>query len=134
MKFKDRAISYKSHSPHLELTGCEIGDKYRGTNCRQKYPRHIRATLPRIALKNGEVGCCTGASEDVEAMLQKHAKTAISNEAALTQSSRQQVLEKLHNIHLNNMRRNLEYRLQVAREKGDVHLIRLLEAEFEQIA
>ena len=134
MKFNDRGISYKSDSPNLELTQCEIGDKYRGTNCRQKYPRHIRATLPRIALKNGEVDCCTGAPEEVEAMLQKEAKTATSNEAALTESSRQQVLEKLHNVHLNNIRRNLEHRLQVAREKGDLDLIRLLEAEEEQIA
>ena len=57
-----------------------------------------------------------------------------NNQAALTKSSRQQVLEELHDIHLSNIRHNLEHRLQVAREKGDLHLIRLLEAEFEQIA
>lgn len=140
MKFNDRGISCKSHPSEWELEG-EIGNKYSGTSCKQKYPRHIPANFPRIDQKYREVGYYTGAPEDVEAMRQRHAKTDISsapkiknNEAALTKNSRQQGLEKLHNIHLNNIRRNLEHRLQVARSKGDKDLIRLLEAEFEQIA
>jgi hypothetical protein len=135
MKFNDRSISYESHPPDLELTQCEIGNKYRGTSWRQKYPRHIRATEPKIDLKYREVGYCTGSPEDIEGSLLKATSTAPkNNKAALTKSSRQQVLEELHDIHLSNIRHNLEHRLQVAREKGDQSLIRLLEAEFEQIA
>ena len=135
MKFNDRGISYESHPPDLELTQCEVGNKFRDTSGRQKYPRHIRATEPKD-LKYGEVGYCTGSPEDVEGMLKATSIAAKNenNQAALTKSSRQQVLEELHDIHLSNIRRNLEHRLQVAREKGDLHLIRLLEAEFEQIA
>ncbi len=38
------------------------------------------------------------------------------------------------NIHRNNLYRNLQHRLQVAREKGDQNLISLLERELQQIA
>lgn len=134
MKFNDRAISYESYLPDLELTQCEVGGKYSGTSWRQKYPRHIRATEPKIDLKYREVGYSTGAAEDVEEMLKATSIAPENNQATLTKSSRQQVLEELHDIHLINIRRNLEHRLQVAREKGDAHLIRVLEAEFEQIA
>lgn len=135
MKFSDRNISYESHPPDLESTQCETGNKFRGTSWRQKYPRHIRATEPRD-LKYREVSYCTGSPEDVEEMLKATsiAPENKNNQAALTKSNRQQVLEELHDIHLSNIRRNLEHRLQVAREKGDQNLICLLEAEFEQIA
>lgn len=132
MKFSDRSISYESHPPDLELTQCEVGNKFRGTSGRQKYPRHIQATEPKD-LKYREVGDCTGSTEDVEGST-SIAPENKNNQAALTKSSRQQVLEELHDIHLSNIRRNLEHRLQVAREKGDQSLIRILEAEFEQIA
>lgn len=130
MKFSDRNISNQSHPPDLELT---LG----GTSWRQDYPRHIRATEPKTDLKYREIDYCTGSPEHVEGNLLKATSTAPenqNNQAALTKSSRQQLWEELHDIHLSNIRRNLEHRLQVAREKGDLDLIGLLEAEFEQIA
>lgn len=134
MKFSDRNISYESHPPDLELTQFEVGNKFRGTSSRQKYPRHIRAIEPKD-LKYREADYCTGAPEDVEGSLLKATSTAPeNNQAALTKSSRQLVLEELHDTHLSNIRRNLEHRLQVAREKGDQNLIRILQAEFEQMA
>lgn len=132
MQLDDRAINYQSHPPHLELNQAEIGDIYCGT-WRQKYPRHIRATQPRIDLKNRQDASCTGEPIDIE-VPPTHA-TAVSedNQPALNQSSRQQDLAQLRTVHLNNIRRNLEHRLRVATEKGDSDLIRLLSAELEQI-
>jgi hypothetical protein len=39
----------------------------------------------------------------------------------------------IEEIHRENIRRNLERRLQAARERGDQDLIRLLEAESKQL-
>lgn len=121
MQLDDRAINYQSHPPHLELNQGEIGDIACGTR-RQKYPRHIRANQS-IDLKYGQDADCTGA---IEIAPPTHATAAPEN-------NRQQALAELRSIHLSNIRRNLEHRLQVAREKGNENLIRLLSAELEQI-
>lgn len=115
MKSSDRGISYESNPPALELTEGEIGGKYRGANCKPHYPRHIPITQPVVGLAT---------------------PTAVptSAEAMSTVSSRQQILDELTNTHLANIRHTLEHRLQVARAKGDQNLIRLLEAEAEQIS
>lgn len=48
--------------------------------------------------------------------------------------NRQKVLTKYAEAHQTNIRKSLEHRLQVAREKGDEALIRLLEAENQRFA
>ena len=129
MQLDDRTINYQSH-PHIELNQAEIGDIHCGTW--KKYPRHIRATQA-IDLKYRQNGDCTG--EPIEKEVPPTQATAVpeNDQPALNQSTRQQVLAELRSTHLNNIRRNLEHRLQVAREKGDENLIRLLSAELEQI-
>lgn len=135
MQLDDRGINYQSHPPHLQLTE-GVGEEYCGT-WRQKYPRHICATQPRIDFKSSEVAC--GIDEPIDVAIPQIHSEATSgvvpknNQAALNKSSRQQVLEELQSTHLNNIRRNLEHRLRVATEKGDPDLIRLLSAELEQI-
>ena len=127
MQVDDRANNYQSH-PHLELNQAEIGDIHCGTW--KKYPRHIRATQA-IDLKYRQDANCTGA---IDIAQPTHATAEPENDQpALNQSSRQQVLAELRSVHLSNIRRNLEHRLQVARQKGDLNLIRLLSAELEQI-
>lgn len=44
-----------------------------------------------------------------------------------------QALDELMHSHLNNIWRSLEHRLQVAKAKGDLKLVRLLEAESKQM-
>ena len=128
MQVDDRANNYQSH-PHLELNQAEIGDIHCGTW--KKYPRHIRATQ-QYDLKYRQDGDCTGA---IEKEIPPTHVTAVpeNDQPALNKSTRQQVLAELRSTHLNNIRRNLEHRLKVAREKGDLNLIRLLSAELEQI-
>ena len=136
-----RDNNYESNQFNVELVEGEIGVEHQGTNWKQKYPRHIRVPQPKIDLNYRGVESTSDDSIDREAnQLQREYITANSvavpgkNEVVPTKTSRQQVLEELNQTHLNNLRRNLEHRLQVAREKGDEDLIRLLEAEFEQIA
>jgi hypothetical protein len=140
MKLNNRAFNYEPNLSNIELTESEIVDKCQGTNGKQKYPRHIPVPQPKIELKSPGVECSTGDLIDIEANQLRQNYIADNsdavprkNEVVLTKTKRQQALEELNNVHLNNLRRNLEHRLQVAREKGDENLIRLLEAEFEQI-
>ncbi len=141
MKLTNRGIISESNPPALELTKGEIAGKYRGTNWRNHYPRHVPVTQPMVDLKARSVAYCTSEPIDAEASLlcgcYENAATpkavSTTTEAVSTVSSRQQVLDELNNTHLTNIRHNLEHRLQVARAKGDQNLIRLLEAEAEQI-
>ena len=139
MKFNNRAFNYEPNLSNIELTESEIVDN-QGTDWKQKYPRHIPVPQVKIDLKSPAVECSTGDLIDIEAnqLRQNYIaddSVAVSrkNEVVLTKTKRQQLLEELNNVHLNNLRRNLEHRLEVAREKGDENLIRLLEAEFEQL-
>jgi hypothetical protein len=43
-------------------------------------------------------------------------------------------MDETNKIHLDNMRRNLERRLQVAKSIGDSHLVNLLQEESKQLA
>lgn len=49
-------------------------------------------------------------------------------------NNRHKVLTKYAEAHQTNIRKSLEHRLRVAREKGDDALIRLLEAENQRFA
>ena len=136
-----RDNNYESNQFNVELVEGEIGVEHQGTNWKQKYPRHIRVPQPKIDLNYRGVESTSDDPIDQEANLLHREYIAANsvavpgkNEVVPTKTSRQQVLEELNQTHLNNLRRNLERRLQVAREKGDENLIRLLEAEFEQIA
>ena len=139
MKFNNRAFNYEPNLSNIELTESEIVDN-QGTDWKQKYPRHIPVPQVKIDLKSPAVECSTGDLIDIEAnqlrqnyIADDSVAVPRKNEVVLTKTKRQQLLEELNNVHLNNLRRNLERRLQVAREKGDENLIRLLEAEFEQL-
>ena len=139
MKFNNRAFNYEPNLSNIELTESEIVDN-QGTDWKQKYPRHIPVPQVKIDLKSPAVECSTGDLIDIEAnqlrqnyIADDSVAVTKKNEVVLTKTKRQQLLEELNNVHLNNLRRNLEHRLEVAREKGDENLIRLLEAEFEQL-
>lgn len=139
MKLNNRAFNYEPNLSNIELTESEIVDN-QGTDWKQKYPRHIPVPQVKIDLKSPAVECSTGDLIDIEAnqlrqnyIADDSVAVTKKNEVVLTKTKRQQLLEELNNVHLNNLRRNLERRLQVAREKGDENLIRLLEAEFEQL-
>ncbi len=123
MKLTNRGVSSESDPPSLELTKGEIVGKYQGANGINHYPRHIPVTQPMVDLKDRGVADSTSEPIDAEA-----------SPLCGTVSTRQQVLDGLNNTHLANIRQNLEHRLQVARAKGDQNLIRLLEAEAEQLA
>lgn len=146
MKHSYRGVSYEHNSPQLEVMTGAVGGQYRGATWNHKYLRHIPVPQPKVDLKYRGVAYSAGDPIDVEAVrlrreYSKVKETATSHtiESAAAQQmpircDRASVVRELHSTHLNHLRRNLERRLQVAREKGDNHLIQLLEAESRQLA
>lgn len=140
MELKYRGNSYEYNPPAFELAEGETGGKYRGADWSHRYLKHIPVPQPVANLKYRGMAYCTGHPIDVEASLLRkqyvEAEPAIADVATTAdkpKQSRQEVMDELNYIHLNNIRRNLERRLEAARAKGDQNLICLLEAEMEQI-
>jgi hypothetical protein len=131
MKLTYRGVDYERNPLAVEMTPGEIGGKYRGASWQRYYPRHIPVPQPVAELKYRGVSYCIGDPLDVEVMRQR--KQYSANGTAATHGRREPSSQDLANTHLVHMRQNLEHRLQVAKEKGDQNLIRLLEDEARQL-
>lgn len=140
MQVTYHGTSYESNPSKQEFTEGGISGEYCGTTGQQKYLRHIPVHHSKVDQQCHDITHNVGDLIDVETTeLRKNydreaACVPITAEACSNKSSRQQALEELRNTQLDNIRRKLEHRLQVAREKGDEHLIYLLEAEAQQLA
>ncbi|KYC42163.1 hypothetical protein WA1_19430 [Scytonema hofmannii PCC 7110] len=132
MKLTYRGTHYE-HSPlNPEVIAGETGGKYRGKTWTQNYLRHIPQTQPVAELKYRGVAYSIGDPLDVELMMLSKQR---SKDASVVESgSVKKCANEIAKAHLTNIRRNLEHRLQVAKENGDQNLIRLLEDEAKQIA
>ena len=121
----------------MKLTNCGIDSGHAGgsiaalsialnnefDNCGQqnrnyRYPRHISQRSPQLR-QPCRVSAPTPADSLVESRLM-----------FFKGSKQTQAIAKTH---LDNIRRSLERRLQVARKSGDSHLVSLLENECKQI-
>lgn len=143
MKLSYRGVSYEHNSPQLEIMAGAVGGQYRGATWNHKYLRHIPVPQPKVDLQYRGVAYSTGDPIDVEVVRLRREysqvngsatpKTEIAAQQMPIRSDRSSVVRELHSTHLNHLRRNLERRLQIAREKGDNTLIQLLEAESRQL-
>lgn len=132
MKLTYRGVSYEHNPLTLEPTTDEISGKYRGATWKHNYPRHIPQTQPTAELKYRGVSHYIGDPLQVEFMIRSKQHSNTDKAEQVSQPKR--IGTELGKTHLTNIRRNLEYRLLVATEKGDQELIRLLEDEARQIA
>jgi hypothetical protein len=117
--FWDDRPALKNSSSFLEINEADTVNFNKGNQIRYSYPRHI---------------CFNGIDTD---------RSLVLNTIALNRSKdpRIDMREKfylvsdeiLKTIHLENLRQNLEKRLQVAKTKGDDRLVNLLEKEFQQL-
>jgi hypothetical protein len=132
MKLSYLGVNYKEAPSTLEVTEGEINSMYRGRNRPVGYVRHIPEPLPMTQRQH-----CGVAYRMAQSAAKEHtavAKPATEGKArALSSHNKREVLEQMMNSHLRNIHRSLEHRLQVARAKGDQKLVRLLEAESEQM-
>ena len=104
------------------MVEAEVAGKYRGQNWNYRYPRHI--PVPK---KYG--GTNHSAKRDFQAGSRDAA--AVSAPAAVESSPTFAEVAQVHRVHICNI---LDRRQQVARAKGDVKLMTLLEIEWQQMA
>lgn len=121
---KYRGNVYKSENNFLEVKETDIvGGKYRGCQWNHKLPRHVTQLRPKLGLQYRGVSYCSNPtmSNSVDSNINV---AAISNETRKTI-----VCEKIHSVHLENMRRNLEKRIKVAQEENNETLLLMLKKE-----
>ncbi|MFW6358244.1 MAG: DUF4278 domain-containing protein [Chroococcales cyanobacterium] len=131
MKFNYRGVGYDREPLKLETVEGEVVGKYRGQPVRQHYPRHIPTPQPKLYLQYR--GVAYSKRPIPQDMTVEKQLAAITKSCKIDQRSKS-VTNDLAEIHLNNIRRNLERRLLVAKAKGNEDLVELLEKECDELA
>lgn len=133
MQLSYRGAIYQNDLPTVEMTEGEIGGKYRGQAWNYRYARHIPVPQPTPQLKYRGASYCKDSRANAEACFA--APSAEETPARVVPSCGRghKVIDDLEEIHLANIRRRLEYRLEVAKNRGDRDLLRMLEAECHQL-
>ncbi len=131
MKLTYRGVSYEHIPVTLEVNEVDIIGKYRG----QAIRRHVLTQeLQRPEVESALLhyrGSNYKVMQPVFSSTRKEAPSA-SCPVRLPQLSKL-VNSDIHSVHLNNMRSNLERRLQMARQKGDEQLISQLQQESRKL-
>lgn len=130
MNLTYRGIKYEREPLNIEVIEGEVAGKYRGREWQHHYPKHITELRPKLYMQYRGVAYSTRpvageitTAEQLKAIAQNnsHKKPRlVYDEAAM--------------IHLDNMRRNLERRMEVAKESGNKNLVQMLEKECKELA
>jgi hypothetical protein len=131
MKLSYRGVNYEYQPLTLEVTEGEILGKYRGVNWRCHTLNEIPIPQPDRVLKYR--GVAYHPNQDVEACQTAIAQSSRPRAIKTATASEVVTRKALEEVHRENLRRNLERRLQAARERGDQNLVNLLEAESRQL-
>jgi hypothetical protein len=132
MKLHYRGVEYTRTPYNLEIIEGEIAGKYRGQDWQHHYPRHMVDLQPKVGLQYRGVPykTCQVAKEPVANIEVQRQQLNQSFERTQPRA----VIDEAEKIHLDNMRRNLERRLQVAKASGNDSLVQILEKESQDLA
>lgn len=131
MKLTYRGINYEYEAPALDINEGKFAGKYRGNNCQfGRYPRHIPVPQPPLDLKYRGIAYSTHQTAERE-LIPTKAQPQVTEAITISSTFKtpQNLKEELAKVHCTSIVRQMEHRLQVAREKGDRHLIEQLEKE-----
>ncbi|MEA5470627.1 DUF4278 domain-containing protein [Spirulina sp. 06S082] len=127
-----RGVSYESEPLSLEVSESNIIGTYRGQQYHRCYPRHVPKLKPKPRLQYRGLVYQTCPLIQTETSLNAQL-AAIAKTCEQKPRSQEKNKFNLADIHQSNLRHNLNYRLQVAREKGDTRLVQLLEKESQEL-
>ena len=132
MKLSYRGISYESEPLVFETIESDIGGKYRGQTWKERYPRHIPQLKPKSIKYRGVAYSTLPLPKTCR--IPKFQEEEIVPLSLVDLSKPDKVIaQETARIHLENMRRNLERRLEVAEANEDKNLVNLLERESLQL-
>lgn len=137
MRLTYRGIDYEPETMPLASTEGEIAGKYRGQSWRYHYPRHVPELQPKLWLQYRGVAYSKRSTVD---SFEQHSGVSIPAIPPQTELPKpphfasQSEEGEAAKIHLETIRRNLERRIGVAKEKGNEQLISMLEQEYRDLA
>lgn len=137
MRLTYRGINYEPETMPLATTEGEVAGKYRGQSWRYHYPRHVPELQTKLWLQYRGVRYI---KRPVVQASQKPLELSIPAVTPQTELPKpphfatQREEDEAAKIHLETIRRNLERRIGVAKEKGNDQLISMLEQEYRDLA
>lgn len=127
MKLIYRGANYEYDIPTVDMEEGGVAGKYRGQNWNYRYPRHMKVPQHAQDLQyHGRLNSRVSLKVDRDV-------TATVDSAGATVKFAQQI-EDVATVHRVNICNMLDRRKQVARAKGDITLMCLLEIEWQQMA
>lgn len=121
-----RGVEYETHNTEIDVIPTQTAGKYRGQYWRKNTVRMMPIDTRDVDLKYRGVKYHLGTeTEPLTQFIKLADRCAISGNG--------QKPENIHCIHLRNIRRNIEYRLAIAKLKGDDALVRMLQDEARQL-
>lgn len=131
MKMKYRGIQYKSETSLLEMKESDIIGKYRGNKCNYKLPRHIPQLQPKLFLTYRGVSYSTCPNATPVMINTEVPVVAIAPHSRIVNTLTESNLEQ---VHLYNLRQNLERRIKVAEDSHNDYLLEMLKKESQELA
>jgi len=128
MKLAYRGVNYEDEIPTVETIEGEVSGKYRGQNWNYRYPRHI--PVPQHP-QNLQYRSVDYSNNRPSPKIDRDVETIDRTRATVTSSPKVEEVATVHRMNICNI---LDRRKQVARAKGDVKLMHLLEIESQQMA
>ena len=126
MKISSCSFNTQYTSPTIEITESEITSHNRKHNWKATYPRHL-------CRRESQFHRSPGAIFQDGLAKPKTCHISCNNSEALNILKYQLVDREVKKAHLENVRRNLDRRLQKAKARGDRKLIDLLNQESQQL-
>jgi hypothetical protein len=106
-----------------------IAGKYRGVDWRYRYPRHVPQSKPKLYRQY------RGVLYSTSPVVTSEGRELPTIACPLPLSKPTPIEpEDLSTVHLDNIRRRLERRLQIAQKNGDENLVEMLQKEAQDLA
>lgn len=116
----------------LEVKEGDILGKYRGIECHQKLPKHIPQLQPKIYLKYRGIAYSSNPNAQPYFIPHHTEITPLENFPTETLIS-EETKCNLATVHLSNLRRNLERRMEVAQSHENYRLLAMLKKEADAL-
>ncbi len=127
MKLIYRGANYEYDIPTVDMEEGGVAGKYRGQNWNYRYPRHMK--VPQHAHDLQYHGLL---NSRVSLKVDRDVTTTVDSAGTAVKFA--QKIEDVATVHRVNICNMLDRRKQVARAKGDVTLMCLLEVESKEMA
>ncbi|MBF2056493.1 MAG: DUF4278 domain-containing protein [Cyanobacterium sp. T60_A2020_053] len=132
MKMSYRGNSYQPSATSLmEVREGDIIGKYRGCEVRTFLPRHIPQLQPKIYLQYR--GIAYSSNPNAQPYFVAHNSSTENKSESLAIVTSHETQENLAQVHLANLRRNLERRMAVAQSQENYSLLGMLKKECEAL-